>query len=202
MRKTIFGVAMLMGVGMSHAAMPWNSPDALWTSYKTGTVTTSTVAVIVDAAPGRWAKVAGWDVEIDKVAAGTATVKMGVITGINSSSGTVRWFWEKNLEKNVSNTTSKDHAVLWPSSIDTRVVGVTVGSLTAVDPTSTPGFATSSRVTAADTEALDFQNDVPTATTEGGFMFPSVGDVVLRVIGGGSTNSTVVNARVLYWIEP
>ena len=202
MNKIIFAVMVAMTAGYAQAAMPWQSPDAVWTSFKTGTVTTSTVAVVVNVGGSQWAKVAGWDVEVDKVAAGTATVKMGVVTGINSSSGTVRWFWEKNLERNVSNTTSRDYALLWPSSIDTRVVGVTVGSLTAVDPTSTPGFLTSSRVTAADAEATDFQNDVPMATLEGGFVFPSVGDIVLRVIGGGSTNSTVVNARVLYWIEP
>lgn len=201
MKNFLIAVAIIFGASYAQAIMPWQSPDAKWVNYQTGVVTTSTVAVVVDVPYGKSAKVSGWDVEVDKVAAGTATVKLGVITRVNSSSGTVRWFWEKSLERNVSNTTSRDLVLLHPSSIDTRVVGVTPGDLTPVDPTSTPGFTTSDRVTAGDAEATEYQDDVPMATTEGVFVLPNVGDVVMRVIGGGSTNTTVVNARVLYWIE-
>ena len=202
MRKLFFAAMLTLCAGVSEAVMPWQSPDAKWVSYRATSVVTSTAAVLVDVPIGKWARIGGWSVELDKVAAGTTTVKMGIVTSVNESSGTVRWFYVKTSEKNLSNTNAVDTRILWPATIDGRVVGGGPSGLLPGGFGTTPGFVTGDVVTFADAEALEYQNDVPLPTTNSGNVIPQVGDVILRVVGGGSTNPTTVTANLLYYLEP
>ncbi len=196
---------MIFPVGLTpvvcHAVMPWQQPDAKWVTYRSATVIGSTAAVVLAVPQGQWAKIAGWNIEVDKVAAATATVKVGVVTAINSSSGTVRWFLTKTLASNVSNTTNIDQLILWPSSIDTRVVGGGPERVVGTSGT-TPGFATSDQVTYANAEALEYQDDVILPTTESGQVTPKLGSILTRVVGGGTSATAAATVSLLYFVEP
>lgn len=199
--KRIFGLlGLLLLAKAAMAGELKKQQDAVWVHYKTPTaVVTSTAVVLVDISntatyphkSAGSARIVGWDIEIDKVAAGTTTVKMGVVTSVNASSGTVSWFYTKTLEKNVSNSTNFDDFKLDPSEINTYVSSSGA----------TPFLLTNEKVTLSDAEALEYQNDVAIPSTSGTDTIPAVGDILLRVIGGGS-NTTVVSANVLYYTAP
>lgn len=173
--------------------------DAVWAHVNVSSVTTSTVTIAIDLSntttwPHRSARsiqILGWKMDVDKVAAGTGTVKIGVLTSVNASSGTVSWFQTKNFIRNASNTTNLETMNLFPAAINTYVSASGT----------TPYLITSETTTLNDTEALEYQNDVPLPATVGAGVVPSVGDILLRVIGGGA-NAVGVVLDILYFGLP
>ncbi len=198
----VLAVCVLAGVS-AQAANRQRQSDAVWSYTRVTGVVNSTAVIAVDlsntAAP--WphksvqaANIQAYRIEVDKVAAGTGTVKVGVITSVNASSGTVSWLFTKEISKNVSNTSNVEVANFYPAALNAYVNASG----------QTPEFITQDVVPLTDTEALEYQNDValPTSQTGGTPVPPAKGDIILRVQGGGSTNTTNVSLGLLYFTIP
>ena len=110
---------------------------------------------------------------IDKTAASTCTVRLGVITFVDESSGSVKWFWEIVSQRNVSNTnvTVIDNPTMSYYRLRVNPVVEAVGT--------TP-FIISNQTTLSST---NYQSDIglpsPNTTTS-----PGIGDMVMQVING------------------
>jgi hypothetical protein len=60
-------------------------------------------------------------VSVDKAAATTSTIKLGVVKEINTTAGTVAWFYTKGFALNVSNTTPESILTYTPNLYNCRV---------------------------------------------------------------------------------
>jgi hypothetical protein len=128
-------------------------------------------------------------IELDKVAASTVSVRLGVVTAVNASSGSVTWFTGINSLLNVSNTmTNKDGY-----GTDTVYrLRVTPGSAGAEG--KTPYLLSSEKLALSASGSTVYQTDVklPSPASTGG-SFPGIGDLVMDVT---KTISAVVNVAV------
>lgn len=135
-------------------------------------------------------KITGLSVQIDKTAASTATVRIGVINSINASTGSVTWFYELKNQRNVSNTNNNP-------IINTDNA---IRDLTVIPPTPNTGadgttpYLISNITTSASTI---YQTDVrlPSPIGVAGTL-PKLGDVVMNVINGTVAIDVLVD--VLY----
>lgn len=112
---------------------------------------------------------------VDKTAASTETIKLGVVNQINVSSGSVTWFWSNGAKSNVSNTDTfvqnygSDH---WYRLRANEVV----------NSTGTTPYILSNDLTSA---SQTFQNDVALpCPTPLGQAFPGMGDLILQANNG------------------
>ena len=111
-------------------------------------------------------------IEIDKAAASTTTVKIGVVNFVDSSTGSVTWFRRVEALANVSNTNVELFRSYTPNFLKLRVNPAG----TPLTDGSTP-FLLSNDIT---TGSTIYQNDValPSPISTGGSV-PGVGDLVL-----------------------
>lgn len=129
-------------------------------------------------------------VEFDKAAASTGTIKLGVVTYVNSSTGAVTWFYGKESLFNVSNAEPTDILNQSPNfyKLKVRPNGEgTNGSTPYVLSNDTSGFVTT------------FQTDVVLTTPTGTMAAPGLGDIVFQGSSGAAT--VVINIEVLYHSE-
>jgi hypothetical protein len=192
--------AFLFATKLSHASFLDEQQDAVWVHYKMASVAATTATVVVDLSDtanfphkdSGFLKIVGWHVDIDQVAAGTSTVRLGVVTSINASSGTVTWFYQKSLTLNVSGTSKLDSFVLAPGEVNTKIKSG-----------ATPYILGSDQTDLTSTDALLFQNDIPIPSARGGVntALPAVGDIVALVVGGGA-NAVIPTVDLLYLSEP
>lgn len=173
--------------------------DAVYVQYVTpAAVTGSTAAIVIDLSdtsnfPHKntsHLRVIAADVLIDQVAAGTSTVKLGVLTSVNASSGTVNWFHTVSNALNVSNTNKNVSRYWTPAEIDLSVEGVN----------STPKFLSldKTRITPVEGRPLLWQNDIPLRTPTGGSAAPAKGDLVAE-FDTTAANGAIVSIGVLYY---
>lgn len=185
----------------AEAVTPYKAEDAVWARYKTPTaVTNSTAVLVIDLSdttnyPHRTrdaADIMAVDIQVDQVAAGTSTVKLGVVTSVNASSGTVSWFYDNANSLNVSNTQNSRRGAWLPSSIRAEVVNG-----------ATPYLITRERtaITPVAGQPLLYQNDIPLFSPRGVSVAPAVGDIVAE-IQAGATNGAIVDIGVLYNSRP
>lgn len=129
-------------------------------------------------------------VNLDKIAASTCTVKFGVVTAINASSGSVTWFGQQNALLNVSNTTGDQRDSFTTPTI-TRL-RVNVSSVNAEG--FTPYFLSNDKISLSSADSVNFQSDVqlPSAATDA-LTFPGVGDLLMFV---SKTNLAALNISV------
>lgn len=143
-------------------------------------------------------------VDIDKAAASSGTVRLGVITYVNTSTGTVTWFFKKSYTKNVSNTNVSDPENETPSFYRCRVVPISGSTVTASTPyilsnefstgniyTSTGAFPTPGVILSTVTWA-----PIPPLTS-----YLRAGDILMEISNLDSSNSVVINAHLLYHTE-
>ncbi len=126
---------------------------------------------------------------IDKVAASSATVRLGVLNMVNSSSGSVTWLTVLASTKNVSNTTNLVFANYLPVSIRCRV-----NKAALADTDGTTPYLFSNETTSASTA---YQNDVYLQSPAGNIL-PGTGDIILQVVNNDQTNAINVVMDVIY----
>lgn len=206
MKKIVFAVFLAaLGaaffISTSQAVPPYKAQDAAWARYKTPTAVTNSTAVLVidlsDITNYPHLTTLGIDViaasiQVDQVAAGTSTVKLGVITSVNASSGTVTWFFDNSNTLNVSNTENSRFINLYPSSINTRVRSGTTPALISREKTT---------ITPVAGQPLLYQTDIPLFSTTGTSVAPRAGDIVAEIQAGAS-NGPLVDIGLLYSTAP
>lgn len=169
-------------------------------TYTFGSSVTSTTTILVDLSSTTvWPHKGTREINInsirfvlDKAASGTFAARIGVVTYVDVSSGSVTWFWRNPTALNVSNTanvhfTTGDY--FYRTRVDPLVpVSVTDGA--------TP-YIMSNEKTSLSTI---YQTDVklPTPASASG-VAPGVGDIVLDIVKGASSQS--ISVEVVYYAE-
>lgn len=193
-------LAGLCGATPAHAVWPWDSPENDNTiRYRLSVAAnTSTAAVVIDLSDTtnfphkqtRALNINSIRIELDKVAASTCSVKLGVVNMVNPSTGSVTWFYNKSHEVNVSNTDIRDFLNYVPNYIPCRVNK----NADSVDG-STPYILSNDTTSGSTIYQTDVNLPSPLAA---GTTKPGTGDVVMSVQTGGAT---VVNLTIQYSSE-
>lgn len=128
-------------------------------------------------------------IDIDKAAASTCTVRVGVVTFVNTSTGSVTWFVTRALRLNASNTGVNAFIQYAPNYLNLKAVSA------GVDVTGTTPNILSNSLTAGSTE---FQTDlgIPGTYTT---VAPNRGDVIVQINNG--TAATDVKIEIQYSSE-
>lgn len=138
-------------------------------------------------------------VEIDKLAATTAGVKIGVVREVNDSSGTVTWFDTCNSTINVSNTNNFQLVQYANGGLNTRVNNV--AQVTGANTGTNPWILSNDL-----NQASAFYSSSSTAA---GLRYPSVisqtpiyrmqvGDIVSQIITSAAANIAI---QIRYHVE-
>lgn len=195
MKKIILTLIALALTSLAHAA-PYESTfrdDTVEAVYTSPAVTQSTAAIIVDLSnTTTWPhkktggiNVSGIWVDFDKPATSTGTVKVGVVTTVNSSSGTVKWFY----------VVGKSSA---PATVPTLGSPVLQGTIRAKVVSNDLPFILTNNVS---TLNVLYQTDVTLPTASGTVAAPDVGDIVAFIEGGGTTHALTATIHLLYSAE-
>lgn len=126
-------------------------------------------------------------IEIDKAAASTTTVRLGVINYVNSSTGSVTWFRKIEGNLNVSNTNIVDFRSYTPNFLKLRVEQSSTPDADGATP-----FLVSNDTTSGSTI---YQTDINLPSPIGGSAC-GPGDLVLSVVNGNG--AVVVSIEVQY----
>lgn len=129
-------------------------------------------------------------IEIDKVAASTGTVKLGVVNFVDSSTGSVTWFYSKESTTNVSNTNVKDYLSYVPNYLRLKVNPAAVPSTAGTTP-----YLLSNDTTGGSTT---YQTDVKLPSPAGNTA-PGAGDIVMFANSG--SGAITVNLEIQYHAE-
>jgi hypothetical protein len=192
-------VSLLVIAGMSGVARAATDYDSQTVTYKLSVAANvSTAAVVVDLSDNtNWLhkfttseiQVNSVRLEVDKVAASTTSIRIGVVTYVSASTGCVTWFLHVPAAVEVSN--AKVDSTVIDSGWNLRV------KKDATDPTVTNGstpYILSNDTTFASTT---YQTDVKLASPVGSAgTAPGLGDLVMDVTNG--TGAVVVYLSVNY----
>jgi hypothetical protein len=168
--------------------------NAVEVVYTSPAVAASTAAIIVDLSDTtNWPhkntsgiNVSGLWVDVDKAGASTDTVKVGVVTNIDASSGTVKWFFV------AANTANRVSTPGLQSPIIEGIVRTKVNSSNV-----TPYILTNN----SSSQSTIFQTDVLLPTANGTFVAPAVGDIVAFIEGGGAAATATATIHLIYSAE-
>ena len=181
-RIALFTLFLTGIAGVSQAYVFERNPDRnvfVRYTHDVAATVTSTNAIVVDLSDStnfphgetrelrvNWARIS-----LDKTAASTATVKLGVVNYVGASTGSVTWFHVLTSSNNVSNTNIESLLDVQPSWVSLKVIpgsGGTDGS--------TPYLISNDKTTGSG----DFQNDLELTTTYGDAA-PNIGDLVVTI---------------------
>jgi hypothetical protein len=132
----------------------------------------------------------GYEITVDKLAASTGTLKIGVVDAINFASGTVTFFDRLPFEKSVSNNVVTLKANFEEALINTHANGHTPGGNVIG---TTPFILSNDRTQ----QSALFQTDVNLPSTTGS-TFPGLGDIILYLSNGDATNTIDVITKIMY----
>ncbi len=199
MNKWILAVLALgLFTGRAQAGFFDQQADAVFAKYVTpAAVVNSTAAIVIDKSDTTsfphdktgHLRILSVDVSIDQVAAGTSTVKVGVLTGVNASSGTVSWFHTLDNTLNVSNTQNRSEYSWIPAELNARATSAGATAFISNDKTS---------VTPVVRQPLLFQSDVALLNPTGTEANPAIGDIVAE-IQASPANGAIVSIGVVYY---
>lgn len=188
----------------SHAWVFEDAPDrTVHVFYSTSPLaaTTSTTTLLVSLSSTtvwphintRHIDVSSIRLDVDKVAASTGSVRIGVVNRVDSTNGSVSWFYQKSFIYNVTNGDNTYFSNYSPNFICTRVEG---GGASANG--TTPSLVTST-ITLNSTA---YQTDVvlPTAAS-GNHLAPRKGDILIE-INKDPTNQWNLNLEFDYNAPP
>lgn len=140
------------------------------------------------------------NVMIDKVATSTGTVKLGVCTFVNSSTGTVVFFYTSSFQKNVSNGNLPFPNNFSPAYYRCKVNSGRTATNSDVDGT-LPFILSNDRNQGSSayrsTATLSLQLNSPV-----GLVQPGIGDIIMEVRNLDPTNSVIIFIEVWYHSEP
>lgn len=138
----------------------------------------------------------------DKLAASTGTVKIGVVNFVNTSTGSVSFFYVNSSQKEVTSSLTPFFLENFsPAFYRCYVRSGKTATNTDVDGI-TPFILTNDKDTGSSlyrsTATASLQLPSPIGTT----VAPAVGDIVMKITNLDSTNSVVVIADIWYHSEP
>lgn len=130
--------------------------------------------------------------ELDKAAASTTTVRIGVVNYIGVSSGSITWFYDKKGEQNISNTNVDGYQEYPDYGINTKV-NFSTGEFDGTTP-----YILSTEKSSLVTY-LKLNTFLPTINSTQ--VFPAVGDILIEF--NKSTVQTIINyvIRIKYYSE-
>jgi len=178
--KKLLLIAGLLLLPLTRSYALWERPDYNTAVYATSALTTSTAAVVVDLSdtsgyPHRLdgqVNVAGVRLDVYKAASSSGTIKVGVVTRVNATSGDVKWFYTFNFSQDAAGTKYTDTFITPDAPIRAQVKS---------DGT-TPNIVSNNITTSSTT----YQNDVVLPTSSNSNVAPGVGDIVVDLTNSGS----------------
>lgn len=194
-KKFLFLAVCSLFIGGVSQAKDWEAKldDGRLVRYRlnVAAATTSTSTVLIDLSDStnfphsgtREITIQSLKIDVDKAAASTGTVKVGVVSSINASSGTVTWFAGKEFLLNVSNTEKTIDNTYIPSYLPLRVATLA----TSDDSVETPYILSNDTTDASST----YQTDVELPSPSGGSN-PGPGDIVMAITKTGEAAITVL----------
>lgn len=135
-------------------------------------------------------QIRGMRLEIDKVAAATCTVKVGVMTYVDISSGSVSYFFGNGNDNNVSNSDEDTNFYLDNLSYNLHVDPLL--PITTNDGL-TPYLITNDKLT----KSIQFNSTTPIPSSNG-VIVPHVGDLIMSVTKD-SSNPVTIYIEALYF---
>lgn len=198
--KKALAVVLLLCAGWAHAGIfDYGAEKTVYVKYDLAVTATSTSTVLVDRSdttnwPHKHAgsiRIVGLDVNVDKAAASTTTVKIGVVNFINASTGSITWVWEKSHLTNVSNTDVNANPHFFPIPINCKV-----------EPANTADDGATPYVLSNDTTSgsSTYQNDSDLPSPNGD-VSPGLGDLILFVQKPGTSTTATVNIHIWYYTD-
>lgn len=187
MKKVLFGLLICLGfISTSQAGIFDDTGDrTVRVVYSTSSVAAaaSTATILIDLSDTtnwphketREINISSLRVNFDKVAATTGTVKIGVINHVNTSTGSVTWFFDSSRFLNVSNADNDKFYNYTQNFIRTRVEGGTSGGTDALEGT-TPYILSNNKTNGSTT----YQSDIKLTTLTGTNTAPGRGDIVME----------------------
>jgi hypothetical protein len=177
----------------------WDDSQLVTYKITVPSATTSTTAVVVDLSdivnfPHKRSKeliLTSIALQIDKVAASTCTVKLGVVNFVNASTGSVTWFTEFPNDRNVSNTLTQNYYT------GTYYYDLLVKPSSTSDVDGATPYILSNDKTSGSTT---YQNDVVLPNAANTSATPAVGDLIMQVTKD-ATNALDVYVTVTYFAE-
>jgi hypothetical protein len=127
---------------------------------------------------------------VDKLAASTGTVKVGVVNNVNIATGSVTFFGRLSFEKNVSNTQPTLVVNIEESLVRTDAVAPAPGGANVG---ATPFIYSNDNLN----ESTLFQTDINLPTPNGNIP-PGLGDIILYAANNDVTNTINVIATIYY----
>lgn len=195
-------IALLLWLGLIAPMLHAGPLDSLFGDrytlhYSTQVTATSTYTILVDLSsttvwPHKetgFIEIGKIKVSIDKIAASTGSIKIGVVTFSSTTAGNVEWFYSNQYEREVSNAKILDTQ----NFDDDNVIRAKVDS---TDPTlngTTPFIVTNDTLEGSTV----IQNDVRLPTMLGGQVFPSPGDIIFTYTKDGA-NTVTINVLIEY----
>lgn len=168
--------------------------DSFFSKYKLNGVSVSTSVILIDLsdatnfphkATNRTGGVSVTSVRtvVDKVAASSGAVNIGVVYEVNATTGSVRWFYTNDFRSDTVGTHLIDFVNYTPSALRTNI-----------DSTGSSFYTISSTATVRSTI---YQTDVglPTTNAINGSVNPAVGDIILRY-DSNANSQTGINIDV------
>ncbi len=139
------------------------------------------------------------DVVMDKIAASTTTVKIGVVNFVNTSTGSVTFFYSKTAVHNVSNTAGTDFLNFTPTFIRCKVKPNNTAISTDVDGL-TPYIISNDKISGSTVynSSATVSMQLPSIV---GPITPRPGDIVMQVITDAS-NAVNILVNLVYHSEP
>lgn len=195
MKKLMLALAALAVTTPAFAA--WSESifrdNAVQVVYTSPAVTGSTAAIVVDLSnTTNWPHkntgsidISGIWVDFDRTGTSTSTVKIGVLTSVDASSGNVTYFW-------IAGNTVNHVATQGP-------VSPNLGSLLRTEVTSdgvTPFILSNNKHTAS----AIYKTTITLPTPNGTFVAPAAGDIVVYIEGSAAAAITAT-VHLLYTSE-
>jgi hypothetical protein len=193
MKKLLFALFMLLGGSAYAIDFQVSREEAGFVKYKWDDIAASTTAILVDLSDitnfphskTGYVVVNALRVNIDKAAASTGTVRIGLIVAISTTVGSVEWIHTTNFDRDTVSTHLEEMINFAPACI--RAYANTSG-------------ATPYLIGISTANSTLFQSDVnlPTTYQPSGAVAPAVGDLVLRYDAIGST---AMDIEVELWYD-
>lgn len=198
-KKLVFSLAIFLGIPSFAMALNFEkNPDRNGFIKYTQTLTTtvvSTSAVLIDVSDTtNWPHGETGEVQInfirvsvDKAAASTSTVRIGVVTAVNATNGNVTWVYGLSSLQNVSNTSLGGVIDFQPSWIGLKAI---------LADGSTPDVLSNDTTTSSSV----YQNDAVLPSTSGTDVAPAVGDIVVEFTKPGTGTTAIFTVEALYHV--
>lgn len=194
MKKILGFLVLMLTGGLAHADLfDYVRDKSVSVHYNQdiAAAVTSTSVVIIDLSDTtNWPhkdngaiNISSIKIEVDKAAASTTTVRLGVVNFVNTSTGSVTWFYTSGNELNVSNTANVNYASYGEGFLRTKAVQ---GVLPA---DGTTPYIISNEKTSGSTI---YQRDVKLPSLISTGVLPDTGDIIMDVTkSGAAANITI-----------